>query len=72
MEFNIKDLEELVEKINKPSVVIYCPSSIVDYLKMNWDEKMPKAQFYSYDYEDDKIYVLPAEEMERPIKFVIP
>ena len=67
MDFDIKEFEALVEKINKPSVIIYCSSSIVDGLKEHWVEKRVKAQFRTFDYEDDRIFIMPVEELEKPI-----
>lgn len=70
--FNIKDFTGMVEAINKPSVIIYGSSSSIDFLKEHWVEKGVKAQFCSVPCEDDKIFILPNEELEKPIKFVLP
>ena len=72
MEFNIKDFEAMVEKINKPSVVIYGSSSAIGFLKEHWVEKTVKAQFRSLPYDDDRVFVIPYEELEKPIKVVFP
>lgn len=72
MEFNIKDFEAMVEKINKPSVVIYCSSAKESWVKKAVDDLRIKAQIRSFDYEDDRIFVMPVEEIERPIKLAIP
>lgn len=72
MEFNIKDFETMVEKINKPSVIIYGSSSAIGFLKEHWVERAVKVQFCPLPYDDDKIFVMPAEGTERVIKFEIP
>lgn len=72
MEFNIKDFEAMVEKINKPSVIIYGSSSAIGFLKEHWVEKTVKAQFCPLPYDDDRIYIILAKELERPIKVVFP
>lgn len=70
--FNIKDFIGIVEAVNKPSVIIYGSSSLIDLLKEHWVENAVKAQFCSVPCDDDKIFIIPNEELERPIKFVIP
>ncbi len=70
--FNIKDFMGMVEAINKPSVIIYGSSSVIDFLKEHWVEKTVKAQFCPLPYDDDKIFIIPNEELERPIKLVFP
>lgn len=72
MDFNIEDFKAIVEKTNKPSVMIFCSSSTRDCLEKHWVEEKIKAQFYTSPYDDDRIFVIPVEEMERPIKLVIP
>ena len=72
MEFNIKDFEAMVEKINKSSVIIYCSSAKESWVKVAVDDLRLKAQIHSFPWEDDRIFMMPAEEMEIPIKFVFP
>lgn len=72
MEFDIKEFESLVRKMNKPSVIIYGSSSAIDLAKEYWVIEGAKAQFCALPYEDDRIFVLPAEAIESPIKLVIP
>lgn len=77
MEFNIKDLEMLVDKAYHekptPSMHMFCPPSIISYMKEHWDNDNPvKAEFHLSPYEDDRIWVIPKEELEKPIKLVIP
>ena len=77
MEFNIKDLEMLVDKIYHekltPSMHMFCPPSIIDWMKEHWDNDGPvKAEIHPSPYEDDRIWVIPKEELERPIKLVFP
>lgn len=62
MNFNIDELENIVKKIEtRQSIIVYCP---VKYLK----EQLPKVQFVSFPYGNDKIYIISVEE--KPIKFV--
>ena len=73
MEFNTSALEELVKKMEKPSVIIFCPPSIVDNLKERWDRNVADAEFKPCPFiDEDKIYVIPVEELIKPIKIVIP
>lgn len=72
MDFNIEDFKALVEKINKPSVIIYCSSTKESWVKKAVDDLRIKAQIRSFDYEDDKIFIMPAEELDKPIKVVYP
>jgi hypothetical protein len=69
--FNIKEFMGVVEAINKPSVIIYGSSSTIDFLKEHWVEKAVKAQFCTFDYDDDRIFVMPAEGIEKPITIEI-
>lgn len=75
MDFNIKEFEKtvkyLIEKTNKPYIIVYCPSSIIDTLKEQWNEEIAIARFVPFDYGEDKIFVIPTEELEKSIKFVI-
>lgn len=75
MDFNIKEFEEtvkdLIEKTNKPYIIVCCPSSIIDTLKEQWNEEIAIARFVPCDYGEDKIFVIPTEELEKSIKFVI-
>ena len=65
MNFNIDELENIVKKIEtRQPIIIYCPVKIVKYLK----EQLPKVQFVSFPYDNDKIYIISVEE--KPIKFV--
>ena len=77
MEFNKKDLEMLIDKIYHekptPSMHMFCPPSIIDDIKEYWDNNGPvKAEFHASPYEDDRIWIIPKEELEKPIKLVIP
>lgn len=85
MEFNIKELEELVEKVRcatqLPVIHLFCPPGLVNDFKEYWskDKSMkvevhavPKICSTHFDYEEDKIYVIPTEESYKPIKVVIP
>ena len=73
MKFDISALEEVVKEMQTPSVFILCPPQIVDDLKERWDKSVANAEFKSSPYiDEDKIYVIPKEELIRPIKIVIP
>lgn len=63
MNFNIDELENVIKKIEAISIIIYCPVKIIEYLK----EQLPKVQFVSFPYDDDKIYITTEG---KPIKFV--
>ena len=73
MKFDISALEEVVKEMQTPSVLILCPPQIVDDLKERWDKSVAKAEFKSTPYiDEDKIYVIPKEDLIRPIKIIIP
>ena len=73
MKFDISALEEVVKEMQTPSVLILCPPQIVDDLKERWDKSVASAEFKAIPYiDEDKIYVIPKEELIRPIKIVIP
>lgn len=77
MTFNAKKLEMLIDKIYHekltPSMHMFCPPSIIDDIKEHWDNNGPvKAEFHVSPCEDDRIWVIPKEELEKPIKLVIP
>ena len=64
MNFNMDELENIVKKIEtRQPIIVYCPVKIVKYLK----EQLPKVQFVSFPYDDDKIYITVEG---KPIKFV--
>lgn len=71
MNFNINELENAIKQIKAikyPSMIVYCPAKIVEYLEEHWDSTVAKVEFIPFPYDDDKIYVMPVEE--KPIKFV--
>lgn len=77
MEFNMQDFDMLIDKIYRetltPSMHMFCPPSIIDYMKEHWDNDGPvKAELHTSPYDDDRIWVIPKEELEKPIKVIIP
>ena len=75
MKFSKEDLDMLLDRIYHetltPSIHMFCPPSIIDYMKEHWDNDGPvKAEIHPSPYEDDKIYVIPKEELEKPIRVV--
>lgn len=68
MIFNIEELKEILKKLNNPpSILIFCPSSIIDNLKEQWDEKIAKAQFYPVNeyIDNEKIWIIPENEIKK-------
>ena len=82
-EFNLKDLEELVEKVRIASqrleAYISCPPDYIDEIKEYWGRYGPvKAGIFptpSITYPSDakdQIWIIPAAELEKSIKLVLP
>lgn len=78
MEFDINAFKKLIQEMQKPSVIAFCPPAIVDDLKERWDETIAKVDFRPMPYSTsdlpdtgDKIYLFPTETVKEVFKIKI-